>query len=283
MATDLTPLAPPSLRGKGGERARLSCMAFLLLAGLLLLAGCGDTGLGGPTPTPVPVARPTAADAVVIRLSGGGGGMVASPIYNMDSRFPAFVLYGDGRLIYRTGDGFYQTHLDEAAVQRLVGVAVNDARFFTLPSSVGPMCCDMPSSQIEVHAAGQSGSVSFSILDPPSTPGADSDESRLSRLIDAIQALRVETAPAYQPAGVTLYADGGSPAGAGAGLLPWPVASVALSQALDASRKPGGGWTGEGLRLTGADATAVLKAAPSVKEFTQNGLRYYVVAVPDAP
>src|SRR4051794_28647968 len=180
-----------------------------LLAGLWLLAGCG--GLGGPTPTPVPVARPTAAGEAIILLSARGGGMVASPIYNVTNSFPEFALYGDGTAIYRPETGYHQIHLDEAAIQRLIGVAMNVTQFFTLPSSVGPSCCDMPSSDIEVHAAGQSRTVSFSLLEDPATPGADTPERRLARLLKAIADLSREDGPAYQPAGVTLYADGGSP------------------------------------------------------------------------
>ena len=33
------------------------------------------------------------------------------------ARFPAFTLLGDGTLIYHLRTGYYQTHLDEAALQ----------------------------------------------------------------------------------------------------------------------------------------------------------------------
>src|SRR4051794_35896526 len=102
---------------------------ILILAVLLLLAACG---LPATVTVPAPIAHPTGAQDIVLQLGGVGGGMVPSRIYDLADRFPRFTLFGDGRVVYRSDTGFYQTHLDEAAISRLLTLAVREVRFFQL-------------------------------------------------------------------------------------------------------------------------------------------------------
>src|SRR5215212_1317116 len=89
--------------------------AFLLMLGAFLVAGCGVS----------PLSYPTGGQDVVVRLSATGGGMLPGRLYYFAGQFPPFTLFGDGRLIYTTENGFYQAHLDDAAIRRLLGRAVN--------------------------------------------------------------------------------------------------------------------------------------------------------------
>jgi hypothetical protein len=262
---------------------RGSSRGLLLLVSALWLAGCGG-GVLGPTPTPASIAHPTGARDVVIQLRTGGGGPVPSPLYLITDRFPGFTLSGDGTWLYQIGDGYYQTRLDEATIQRLLVMARDEVQFATLDEFLGPTCCDMPNSELTINAAGQSHSVSFSILDEPPTPTAQQTPAqRLARLLAALNDLRRADGPRYEPPGVTLYATGGTPVAAGDDVPAWPVAEVALQDAWQASEGPDQTWIGQGLRLTGAPAQAVLRAAPRVQQFAQAGMRYFVVAVPDIP
>ncbi|HMA37168.1 MAG TPA: hypothetical protein VKY74_22120 [Chloroflexia bacterium] len=279
----------------------------LVLAGGLGLAGCaGGTALpASPTPvllvatptlpaagTAVPtvalspsaaagrvIPHPAGGHDIVIQISGGVGGMVP-PIYIQASRFPGFTVFGDGTLIYRAGKGFYQSRLDEAALQRLLTLAVDDVHFFTLDQFNGPPCCDMPSTNVTLAADGQRRSVSVTFAEETTTPtGSESSVHRLGRLLTALNALRSETAPAYLPAGVTIYAES-RPASASDGAIPhWPVSEILLARVLQSAPDRSGG----SLRVTGPAAQAALRAAPDPQPFTDAGQGYIVVAVPDSP
>src|SRR5262249_50447759 len=94
--------------------------ALLLLISPLILAACGAG----------PVSHPTGARDIILRQSGTGGGMLPGRLYYYEGQFPPFTLFGDGTLVYTGNGGFYQAHLDEAAIQRLLTLAVNDVHFF---------------------------------------------------------------------------------------------------------------------------------------------------------
>jgi hypothetical protein len=243
-----------------GQRQQWTTL--LLLISTLTLAACG---FGGP------VAHATGARDIVVRLTSPQGGMLPAGLYYHEGQFPAFTLFGDGTLVYATNGGLYQARLDEAAIQRLLGVAVNDARFFDLGDFVGPTCCDMPGSQLTINAGGKEKTVGLSIIED--TSDGNSPEGRMLRLINAINALRTGKDQIYTPAGATVYAE--TPRGQ---TMPaataWPLAQVSLAAVVLDS---------EGLHLTGADAQAALQAAPGVTPFIENGVSYLVIAVPDSP
>jgi hypothetical protein len=233
----------------------------LLLAATLILAACG-TG---------PVTYSTGGHDVVVRLSGTGGGMLPGRLYYYEGQFPPFTLFGDGTLVYAASGSLYQAHLDAAAIQQLLQVAVNDAHFFDLPDFVGPTCCDMPGSSLTISANGQTRTVSMSLLDE--TTDANSPERRLRRILDALTALQTGHDAVYTPAGATLHAElaRGEP---NPNAVSWPLQAISLAAAAQATT---------GLHLTGADAQAVLQAAPGVGSFVENGVSYLAIAVPDPP
>ena len=236
-----------------------------ILISALWLAACGGTA---------PIAHPTGARDVMIRQSGTSGGMVPSRLDNLAGQFPPFTLFGDGRLVYSKDGGLYQAHLDEAAIQKLLALAVNDVRFFDLGPFVGPQCCDMPGSQLSITAAGQTKNVSMSILD---ANGADADSvRRLQRLLAALAALRTGTDPVYTPTGVTLYAE--AVRGEVAANTPaWSAPQVSLAAARAATS------AGPGLPLTGEAAQAARRAEQGGPIFLENGAGYRVLVVPAAP
>lgn len=236
--------------------------ALLLLTISLILAACG---LGGP------VSHPSGAREIVVRLTSPQGGMMPSGLYYHEGQFPAFTLFGDGTLVYTTDGGLYQARLDEAAIQGLLGKAVNDARFFDLGDFVGPTCCDMPGSQLTINAGGQEKTVGLSIIED--TNDTNSPEGRLLRVLNAINVLRTGKDAIYTPAGATIYAE--TPRGQTLPAAPaWPLAQISLAAVVQESA---------GLHLTGADAQAALQAAPGVTAFIENGASYLVIAVPDSP
>ncbi|HUS14702.1 MAG TPA: hypothetical protein VM536_06745 [Chloroflexia bacterium] len=260
----------------------------LLILTTLLLAACASPAavtptaiptaipptIPPPTSTPVSVPHPTGARDIVIQLGGVSGGMVASRLYNLEDQFPRFTLFGDGTAVYRTETGYYQSRLDEAAMARLLALAVHDVRFFQLSDRIGPACCDMPVSQVAVHADGRDKTVGMSILDDTDP---ESEGARLGRLLAAIDALRTGKAPAYQPAHVHLYAEllRGTPNTAPPA---WPLGRLSLAAAATATESGGAG-----LLLSAPDAQAALQAAASRQPFTENGAAYDVVAVPVGP
>jgi hypothetical protein len=236
-------------------------VAFLLVLAAVLLVSCGAS----------PISYPTGGRDIVVRLSGTGGGMLPGRLYYFAGQFPPFTLFGDGTLVYTTDSGFYQAHLDDAAIRQVLDRAVNDARFFDLPDFVGPTCCDMPSSQITITANGQTKSVSMSILEE--TANGDSPEQRLQRVLEVINALRTSKDAIYTPTGATLHVEVAPRPPADTPPI-WPLAQIALADALKES---------DGLHLTGADAQAALQTAPGVEPFVENEISYLVIAVPDPP
>jgi hypothetical protein len=235
--------------------------ALLLLLGTLILTACGSA----------PVSYATGARDTVVRLSGTGGGMLPGRLYYYEGQFPPFTLFGDGTLVYAAQGGLYQAHLDDAAIQKLLQLAVNDAHFFDLPDFVGPTCCDMPGSSLTISANGQTKTVSMSLLDE--TTDANSPERRLRRILDALTPLQTGHDPTYTPAGAMLHAEPaiGQPS---PNAPAWPLKTVSLAAV---AQDP------NGLHLTGADAQAALQAAPGVGPFVENGVTYLAIAVPDPP
>jgi hypothetical protein len=194
--------------------------------------------------------------------------------------YPTLTLYGDGRLVYHTYKGYYQAHLDEAAVQRLLILAVNEVRFFDLdPYYALPNVYDAPSTRVRVSAIGRtytSGGQALGYVDESTTV---EPRRRLLRLVNALIDLMVEGGAPYVPARVALYAEGGTTDASGSPAPDWPLPGVSLDAALQASNN----GKQAALRLTGADAATALQAAPAPRAFMQDGRRYSVVAVPDEP
>ena len=77
-----------------------SSLCVMFLAGALI-TGCTEAGDGGPTPSVTvpssPVAHPTGADEIVVRIFSGGG-LVPETV--RVSELPEWTLYGDGTIVY---------------------------------------------------------------------------------------------------------------------------------------------------------------------------------------
>src|SRR3954453_127204 len=84
----------------------LGALAALLVVLFVLAPGSRHNG---------PITHPTGGGDIVIQMQWGGG--MVPYLEGQTDRFPQFTLYGDGTLIYHTRD-YYQTRLDEAAIQR---------------------------------------------------------------------------------------------------------------------------------------------------------------------
>lgn len=249
-------------------------MRLSVLAVLAVLAG--GVALGGLASRRTErVAYTHEPGVVIVRLQMGGG--MVQPLVARQESFPPFTLYGDGTTIYRVGSSYFQGRLDEAAIQRLLGLAVEDVRFFDLAERIGPVVYDAGSTGMRVNAAGRDHTVSMSSVGGEN----DADVRRLERLVTAIDALRTGADPAYVPAVVLLFAQhdpAGSGRAPGSAVTPWPLAEINLEQIYKAT------WeTDESRQVTGAAATAALQAATAPRPFTQAGQRYLVVAVPTVP
>jgi hypothetical protein len=197
--------------------------------------------------------------------------------------FPEFTLFGDGTLVYHTRTAYYQTHLDEPAIQGLLAQAITDTRFFDLePFYNEPNVYDASALRVQVVANGQdhtSGALALGLIAADQSAPPDAPRARLLRFVTALRALMPEGGPPYVPAAVTLYAEGGSPAAPADPAPPWPLPGVTLAAVL----QQGNGGSATALRLTGPDAAAALAAAATPRPFLEAGRRYTVVAVPDGP
>src|SRR5947209_8553052 len=92
-----------------------------LVGGLFMLLGLVPTACGGPSS----VAHGPRLSDILVQVSYVGGGMSASRLDYLTGRFPAFSLRGDGTLLYAKDGTIYRGRLDEAGIQRLLGLAVN--------------------------------------------------------------------------------------------------------------------------------------------------------------
>jgi hypothetical protein len=268
--------------GNKGDHTMLRSRFFrppilLLSAGGVLLLVLVVTGLlvsGSGFGRHDPIAYSHDPHTLLVQMRAGGG--LVTPLDARLDSFPAFTLYGDGTTIYPGGYQYYQGHLDDAAIQRLLSLAMYDAGFFSLPANVGPTVMDAGSITIQITTAAQSRQVSMSSVNDSN----DGAVARLRRVSDAIDALHRSADAAYVPPAVLLYSQHeAAPAGSGVDpAIPWPMADVSLEAAYQAT------WqSGNGLRLTGPNAQAALQTAAQPLPFTQNNQRYLVVAVPTLP
>jgi hypothetical protein len=234
---------------------------------VLVLAACG---------APATVGHPTGVADVLVQLTYIGGGMSPSRLDYLTWRFPQFSLRGDGTLLYGKDGTIYQGRLDEAAIQRLLALAVNDVRFGDLPDFVGPQCCDMPGTSLSVNTTDLHKTITMSIMDDKSD--SNSPEARLRRLLAALDALSTGQDPVYQPAGVTLFAESTPNVPAGTTAPAWPISSAVLAQVAQTTLT-----NGAGQHLTGPDAQQAVRLIHGTTTFMENGILYRVLLVPDAP
>lgn len=133
---------------------------MILLVGLLV-AACTTTGGPAGTPSDGPIAHPTGADQLVLRIATAGG--FVAPTMILD-RLPEFSLYGDGRVVTPGAQiaiypapampSVQTVRLDEAAVQRLLARAAAAGLLGPDRQLPWPGVADAPTTVFTVVAGG---------------------------------------------------------------------------------------------------------------------------------
>jgi hypothetical protein len=183
------------LRVTGGMSIRLRLPAALVTTAILLSA-CSTTGSGtarpadtaptpAPTATPAGLAHPTGANEIILRADEAGGFV---PVEWMAAHVPYFTLYGDGRVVFvssstvvepspdgvMTGSPLRATTLSEAQIQDLLMFALADGGLAAARADYqNPFVADAPSTIFEVHADGDSKTVTIVALGMEGEPDAD--------------------------------------------------------------------------------------------------------------
>jgi hypothetical protein len=174
---------------------RLRLPAALLVTATALSA-CGATASGttGPvdvSPTPSPTAvpdgitHPTGPREIILRFDEAGGFV---PIEWMAAHVPYFTLYGDGRVVFvstsrivepspdgvMTGSPLRTATLSEAQIQDLLVFALADGGLARARADYqNPFVADAPTAVFEIHADGDSKTVSVVALGMDLEPGPD--------------------------------------------------------------------------------------------------------------
>lgn len=167
----------------------------VLLAAALGLAACGPSG-ANPQPTASPTAAPTArasglahptgAKEIVLRFDEAGGFV---PVEWLAAHVPWFTLYGDGRAVFvsaptvvepapdgvMTGIPLRTARLSEAQIQDLLLFALTEGGLALARTEYqNPLVADAPSTIFEIHADGDSRTVTIVALGMDAEPGPDS-------------------------------------------------------------------------------------------------------------
>ncbi|MBI3751285.1 MAG: hypothetical protein HY263_06465 [Chloroflexi bacterium] len=176
--------------------------ARIPVAGLVaaaLLAGCasGPGGSPGPSASAGAITHPSGATELVLRVFVGGG--FVPPGY-FATEAPAFSLYGDGTVIFREasdaspsstdaivrGQPFLQVRLSEAAVQALLGSALDVGGLRAAREEYTLPVADAPTTTFTIDAGGLRKQVSVNGLGIVPDTAAGTDRAELI----ALQAFR---------------------------------------------------------------------------------------------
>ncbi len=174
-------------------RLRRSAALLTLAIGL---SACTATGSGtarpaGTDPTPPPtatpegLAHPTGANEIILRADETGGFV---PVEWIAAHVPYFTLYGDGRVVFVsnatvvtpsaddviTGSPVRTATLSEAQIQDLLVFALAEGGLAAARTDYqNPLVADAPSTIFEIHADGDSKTVSVAALGMVGEPDAD--------------------------------------------------------------------------------------------------------------
>lgn len=174
---------------------RLRLPAALLVTAIALSA-CGATASGttgpvdvGPTPSPTAapdgITHPTGPKEIILRFDEVGGFV---PIEWVAAHVPYFTLYGDGRVVFvstssivepspdgvMTGSPLRTATLSEAQIQDLLVFALADGGLARARADYqNPFVADAPTAVFEIHADGDSKTVSVVALGMDLEPGPD--------------------------------------------------------------------------------------------------------------
>jgi len=167
-----------------------------LLTTAIALSACGATASGttlpvdvgptaAPTATPEGLVHPTGPREIILRLDETGGFV---PVEWMAAHVPYFTLYGDGRVVFvstssivepspdgvMTGSPLRTATLSEAQIQDLLLFALADGGLAAARAEYqNPFVADVPTTVFEIHADGDSKTVSVVALGMDPEPGPD--------------------------------------------------------------------------------------------------------------
>jgi len=172
----------------------------LVIASILVIAACSNSGGGspgsdsGPSPSPAASAdsarltHPTGADEVVLRMEEGGGFVPAE--FNA-TNVPVFTLYGDGRVVFQDANvipppptnGGPTIHpplrtavLSEEQIQSLLDFAITEGALAVARERYdNPMIADAPTTTFTIRAGGVEKTVAAYALGLEDEPGPDSN------------------------------------------------------------------------------------------------------------
>jgi hypothetical protein len=231
-----------------------------LLAVALGAAACGSTGAAPASstspvpavaPTPIPMATPTApvdalthptgAHDVVLRFDEAGG---FAPATFLAAHVPYFTLYGDGRVVFVSASAVVEPRADgvitgtpvktatlgEDQVQALLAFALKEGGLSVARTQYpNDQVADAPTAVFEIHADGDSKTVSVVALGMDATPGPDTAiKTALRRLGDRLrdfdQGGAIGSAP-YRPSAYRAILSDATGA-QGVRFSPWPWADL---------------------------------------------------------
>jgi hypothetical protein len=167
-----------------------------ILATTITLTACSATGFGtaqpsAAAPTPAPsaspegLAHPTGSNEIILRADEAGGFV---PMEWMAAHVPYFTLYGDGRAVFVstssivepapdgviTGMPIRTVVLSDQQVQDLLILALRDGGLAAARTDYpNPNIADAPATVFEIHADGDSKTVSVMALGMEGEPGPD--------------------------------------------------------------------------------------------------------------
>jgi hypothetical protein len=177
---------------------------LLGLVVVAVVAACGAAG-GSPTSatpsaTPDGITHPTGATEVVLRFDEAGGFV---PVEFFAAHVPYFTLYGDGTVVFvssaqaavpapngvSTGSSIRTARMSETQVQSLLEFALRDGGLAIARTDYpNPNVADAATAVFEIHAAGDSKTVSVMALGLGGEPGADAAVlGALARLGDRLR------------------------------------------------------------------------------------------------
>lgn len=241
-------------RVPGGMLTRLRLPAAVL-ATAVAFSACGATASGTtgpieadatstPSATPDGITHPTGPEEIILRFDEAGGFV---PIEWMAAHVPYFTLYGDGRVVFvststvvepspdgvMTGSPLRAATLSEAQIQDLLLFALADGGLAQARAEYqNPFVADAPSSVFEIHADGDSKTVSVVALGMDLEPGPDTAiKAAFMKLSDLLRDFdkggTFGSAP-YEPAAYRgVLADASGAQGVRIREWPWPAIDLA--------------------------------------------------------
>ncbi len=264
-------------------RPARAALLFVLATLAFAFTACGDSdengdggdGANGGTATPRAIPHPTDPHTLILGLDVGGGLPPPRPLLFDYTDGRSLLLYGDGRLLRRAGEGWQELRLTPDGIQRLLRMAVEDASFFDQPDRFdSDQCFDCLTTVVQLRASGREKTIRVYALGMAEPTGSfDRDlYDRIAALVTRLHTIEAATfgngevtsSGAYQPRGIWLQSV--QYASPDAEPVLWPSDVAPLTGLAD------------GKAVCGAEAKAVLAAFGETNwlSATQAGSTYAV-------